>query len=195
MHVVLIGLRGVGKSTVGPLLARRLSAAGAGALGVPMRVPMSVPCSVPFWDLDDLVLRRLGATSVRAIFDTSGEATWRAGESDAIDAIHTAPLAPSVIALGGGAPMVPAIANLLDKARARRAITVVHLACPLATLARRLGAAPGDRSSITGRGVVEELETLSALRTPTYQRLADVTIDADASADEVVERVARAVRA
>lgn len=80
-HIVLCGLSGAGKSTVGPLLARRLGRS--------------------FVDVDRLVEAAAGC-SIREIFAREGEAAFRSRERAAvIDAL--ARRSPAVVALGGGA--------------------------------------------------------------------------------------------
>lgn len=83
--VVLVGLPGAGKSTVGPLLAAHLG--------------------WMFVDLDDEIEREAGRT-VAAIFDAEGESGFRARERAATrQAAHNA---PCVIAAGGGWMVDPA---------------------------------------------------------------------------------------
>ena len=77
--IVLVGLPGSGKSTVGPLLARRLGAV--------------------FVDLDRAIESRAGK-SVARIFEEDGEAAFRALESRLGAEVLAGP--PSVLAPGGG---------------------------------------------------------------------------------------------
>jgi len=143
----------------------------------------------PFIDLDDIVLRRLGAESVREIFSERGEAAWRVGEGDALLALLDAPLADSIIALGGGAPMIANVAQRLTEARDLGNITIVFLTCDTSVALLRLTAAPGDRASLTGRGVVDELESLAEARVPRYRELCDFEVDANDAPDTVVARI------
>lgn len=169
-HVLLIGLRGAGKSTVGQSLARRFE--------------------MPFHDLDELVLRRLEARSVRSVFEREGEAVWRAAELDALAAFLAAPVAPSVLALGGGAPMVPGIASLVEQARSEGRVVVIHLRVDPSTAAQRLSRDPGDRTSITGAGLIEELAALHEARDGRYRSLSDLSVDAgDGDPEAVAERL------
>lgn len=169
-HCILIGLRGVGKTTVGRLLAERLDR--------------------PFHDLDDLALASLRATSVRDVFATRGEPAWRSAEREAFDAAITDADRPLVLALGGGAPMIDALATRLRDLALRGAADVVLLECPAEIAAERLGRDPGDRPSITGRGIVEELATLLAERIERYRAVATLRVDvADADPAEAVRRV------
>jgi shikimate kinase len=80
-HVVLCGLSGAGKSTVGALLAAALGR--------------------PFVDIDAVVEREAGVP-VRTIFSRDGEPAFRQRERAAAARALAAP-PPAVIALGGGA--------------------------------------------------------------------------------------------
>jgi shikimate kinase len=80
-HVVLVGLMGVGKSTVGRRLAKELQR--------------------PFADVDEQVELQVGLT-IPAIFRTHGEARFRQVEADVLADLLGRP-APLVVAAGGGA--------------------------------------------------------------------------------------------
>lgn len=115
-RVVLVGLPGVGKSTVGAALAD--------ALGV------------DFVDLDGVVASRCGASAAE-LLRTRGEAAFRELESDALDAVLDADT-DAVVATGGGTVES-------ERARDRLAAEplVVELTAPLPTLLGRLDG--GDR--------------------------------------------------
>lgn len=87
--VALVGLRGAGKTTVGRLLAGLVK--------------------LPFIDTDEAVEAEAGQ-SIRQIFETEGEAGFRARERRAIQAATSG--GPAVIAVGGGAVEDPA--NVAD---------------------------------------------------------------------------------
>lgn len=171
-HVLLIGLRAAGKST----LARRLSAAlGGDAI-----------------DLDDETRRVLGFASVREAFAAVGETRFREAESSALARVLAGPA--SIVALGGGTPTAPGAATLLAEARAQGRACIVFLDPPLSALAARLAADAGDRPSLTGRGVVEEIAELASRRRPLYGELADIVIATTTESEEEVQAVAAAVR-
>lgn len=79
-NIVLIGMSGCGKTTVGKLLAQRLG--------------------MPFVDVDDFIQQRQGAT-VKQIFDRHGEAYFRSLEGKACNELASKP--NTVISTGGGA--------------------------------------------------------------------------------------------
>lgn len=165
--VVLMGLRGSGKSTVGALLAGRLG--------------------VPFVDLDDRTLealrrahpdQRFGA--VADAWRALGEPAFRAAERDALRAALGE--GRVVLALGGGTPTAPGAPALLESAK-RTGATIFYLRAEPALLRERL-AASGEgakRPSLTGRGTLEEIEAVFAARDPLYRSLRTLEIDAGAA--------------
>jgi len=78
-HIYIIGFMGSGKSTMGPVLARKMDR--------------------PFYDLDDLIEEEQGRT-ISEIFESQGEEHFRKLESDTL--VQTLPSEPCVMALGGG---------------------------------------------------------------------------------------------
>lgn len=171
-HVLLIGLRASGKSTLGAALAARLG--------------------VGFVDLDDRTARELGFDAAGDAFSAAGEAAFRDAESRALRAACEA--APCVIALGGGTPTAPGAAAFVGLLRADGRAVVVHLDPPLATLEARLRADAGNRPSLTGRGVVAEIEEIARQRRPLYAALADFVFTGEVDADAAVRALGDAVR-
>lgn len=171
-HVLLIGLRASGKSTLGAALA-----AGLG---------------VGFTDLDDLTARELGFVSAGDALRASGEAVFRESEARALRAACEDP--PCVIALGGGTPTAPGAAAFIESLRRDGRAIVVHLDPPLPTLEARLRASTGNRPSLTGRGVVEEIEELARRRQPLYAALADFTFAGEVDAESVLRALGDGVR-
>lgn len=113
----LVGFMGVGKSTVGQRLARRML--------------------WNFLDLDTLVERHTGLR-VAEIFGRRGEGAFREAESHCLAQAVLKPR--TVLALGGGAWESAGNRRL---ARARG--VSVWLDCPLAVIRERLGAAADER--------------------------------------------------
>ncbi|HIF91912.1 MAG TPA: shikimate kinase [Myxococcales bacterium] len=159
--IYLVGLMGVGKSTVGARLAQRLG-----------RI---------FIDTDQEVERKANRT-IAEIFEADGEARFRELEAEAIRA---AEMDGAVIALGGGAVAEPgAIERLLESGE------VIFLSADPAVLIRRIGD-PESRPKLAGLDRAAQIETLAALleeRLPFYRK-AGREIDADGDVNEVVDRI------
>lgn len=108
-RIVLIGMRGAGKSTVGRRLAWGLS--------------------VPFYDTDRMIEKQAGM-KIPEIFGTYGEAGFRQCEREVIAALGGE---DAVIATGGGVVLDPQ--NVLAL---RRGSTVIYLQAPVSVLAARV---------------------------------------------------------
>lgn len=160
--IALVGLMGVGKSSVG----RRL----ASAIGLPFR------------DADAEVEAAAGR-SVSEIFETLGEAAFRDGERRVISRLLEGP--PHVLATGGGAFMNPETRSLI-KARA----ISVWLKADLVTLARRIGR-KDSRPLLAGKDPLEVLRAQAEARYPFYAE-ADLTVETHDTAHLVtVDQVIR----
>ncbi len=149
-HVVLVGLPGVGKSTVGRAVADRLKRG--------------------FIDLDTHIERSFGKT-VSRIFKEDGEAVFRKTEADVSAAV--AQLAPSVIAPGGGWVLnSPAVAHLLGSSR------IIYLRVTPDAAIRRMGRGIRRRPLLTGAD--DPYEAMSAIyeaRKARYEQCAQLTVE------------------
>ncbi len=156
MNIILMGLRGCGKSTAGRLLAARLKR--------------------PFIDLDDVTPLELGARTVAEAWTKHGEIEFRRAEIMAL----TNALARDrqVIALGGGTPTAPGAPALLEQFAAAGRAVIVYLRAPAEVLRDRLrSASNAHRPSLTGLGVLEEIEGVLAHRDPIYRELAQHVVE------------------
>ena len=160
-HLVLIGLMGAGKSTVGRRCARRLDRS--------------------FVDTDEVVVTNAGV-GIDEIFERGGEAHFRELERAAVADVCASP-APLVIACGGGAVLDP------DNRRALRAAgIVVWLRAPAATLATRVG--DGSSRPLLREGPATALARLERVREPAYEASAHYIVDTgDRDIDEVADAV------
>ncbi|MSR04173.1 MAG: shikimate kinase [Phycisphaerales bacterium] len=175
VRVVLIGLRGSGKTTLGSLLAKRLH--------------------TQFIDLDDVTVADSGQASVTAMFRSVGEPAFRAAECAALDHVLSSPsTSGAVIALGGGTPTAPAARALLESARAAGTIRIILLEAPPETLGARLTNNPGDRPLLAGASFAEEALLLGEARLPMYRTLADAVVSSGGHATASVEMLERAAR-
>jgi shikimate kinase len=157
-HVILVGLMGAGKSTVGPLVAALLAR--------------------PFVDTDELVEASTGRT-VGEIFATDGESAFRPLERVAVADACASP-DPLVIACGGGAVLDPENRRALGNGG-----VVVWLRASPSRLAARV-ADEGGRPLLAGGSAVETLERLETTRADSYRAVADVIVDTDALDPETV---------
>ncbi len=146
--IVLIGLMGVGKTTVGRRLAQALDC--------------------PFKDADEEIEKAAGR-SVSEIFKDFGEAGFREGERKVIARLLEEP--PMVLALGGGAFVDPDTRALV-KARA----CSVWLKADVSTLVQRVGRRD-TRPLLRDRDPKIVLSELLEKRTPAYAE-ADLHVDA-----------------
>jgi shikimate kinase len=165
-HLVLIGMMGAGKTTVGSRLARVLDR--------------------PFIDSDVQVERRTART-VREIFETDGEAAYRALESEAL-AEALASEEPAVIAAAGGT-----ILDLNNRRRMKEFGTVVFLEAAPESLLSRVGGQ--DHRPLLGENPAAVLAQMDVDRRALYEGTADLVVDvSDRSPDEVVASILEAVR-
>jgi shikimate kinase len=163
--IALVGLMGVGKTSLGKRLAAVLG--------------------LPFRDADDEIERAAGR-SVSEIFAERGESEFRAGERRVIARLLDDP--PHVLATGGGAFAQPETRALLKE----RAITI-WLRADIAVLARRV-ARKDTRPLLSGKDPVAVLTALAETRYPAYAE-ADLVIDTDANSQAAtVEMVLSALR-
>ena len=155
--IALMGLRGAGKSTLGPLLAERLA--------------------VPFHELDRLI-EETSALALSEIFEMHGESYYREAERAALRSL-IARGTPAVVAVSGGIVTDPEAFALLK----RDTLLVWVKATPELHLARV--EAQGDFRPIRNRpNVMAELKALLHARLPLY-RQAPIVVDTAAAPPEV----------
>ena len=164
--ITLVGLMGVGKTTIGRRLANRLSR--------------------PFLDADAEVEAAAGRT-VAEIFADFGESAFRDGERKVIARLLDEPK-PVVLALGGGAFM-DADTRAVIKQRA----TSIWLRADIDTLFERVMRKPGQRPLLETDDPRAVLQRLHDERAPVYAQ-ADIVVDSDSGSHDVtVQRVIEAL--
>jgi shikimate kinase len=155
-HLVLVGLPGCGKSSVGQQVAESLGA--------------------PLFDIDSLLVREMGMP-VEQIFGMVGEQRFREMEQKAVLAAVAAE-EPAVIVPGGGWAAQPGQMH-----GAREFALLIYLRCQPSTAAKR--ADQGEtRPLLEGTDPVERMRKLLELREPFY-KLADFEVSADRRTEEV----------
>jgi shikimate kinase len=167
--VVLIGLRGAGKTTLGRRLAESLGRS--------------------FQDLDERALAGCPESTVQAVFDTRGEAAWREAEATAFGEALSEGI--DILALGGGAPMVEAIDAALETGRANGRVRVIWLDAEDSVLAERIGAHDHHRPPLLAGApdAAAETRAVRARRGPTFARLADVTLDTGGDPENLLQEL------
>jgi shikimate kinase len=165
--LVLVGLMGSGKSTIGRRLASRLH--------------------LPFADSDHEIEEAAGL-SITEIFDKYGEAEFRDGERRVISRLIDG--TPKVIATGGGAFMNDETRQLiLDRA------TAIWLDADVDVLVERVARRAGSRPLLNGTDPRAKLLALAKVRNPVYA-LAPVHIRSrplphDAAVDAILKALGR----
>lgn len=164
--VVLVGLMGAGKTSIGRLLAARIG--------------------LDFIDADTEIEAAAGAT-IEEIFALEGEAVFRSGERRVIARLLAGPA--RVIATGGGAFMDPA-----TRAEVHAHGVSVWLKADLDTLVRRT-ARRGGRPLLATGAPRDVLARLMDERYPVYAE-ADITVETgDEGPEQVADRVLAALEA
>lgn len=165
--VVLVGMPGCGKSSIGRRLAARWN--------------------LPFVDADTEIERAAGI-SISEIFARYGEAHFREGERRVISRLLAEGAGPIVLATGGGAYHDPRTRAAVRESGA----VAVWLKCRLPVLLRRV-AGREHRPMFQNADPREVLERLMTQRHPSYAE-ADLTIScSDESPEVTTRRVAEAV--
>jgi shikimate kinase len=162
--IVLIGLRGTGKTTVGRLLAEKLS--------------------LPFCDADVELEARAGK-SIREIFETDGEAHFRDLESEILQELLQR--GSAVVAAGGGV-----VLRETNRQCLRAAQRVIWLTADADTLWQRLqsdDATWARRPNLIAGGRTE-IEELLRQRESLYRACADLNVNtAGRSPGEIVDEI------
>jgi shikimate kinase len=165
--IVLVGMMGVGKSSVGRRLATRLA--------------------IPFVDADAEIEKAAGM-SIADIFARHGEAYFRSGEARVIARLLES--GPQVLATGGGA-FINADTRALMKLKG----VSIWLRAEVDVLLRRTGKRRNDRPLLQTADPAETLRELLAEREPTYA-LADLTVQSrEVAHDAIVSDILTALDA
>lgn len=164
--IVLVGMMGVGKSSIGRRLAARLG--------------------VPFVDADSEIEKAAGM-SIADIFARHGEADFRSGEARVIARLLDG--GPQVLATGGGAIM-----NADTRAAIKAKGVSIWLSAEFDVLMRRINKRKNDRPLLQTADPAATLRELLAAREPAYAQ-ADLTVQSrevphDAIVSEIMTSLA-----
>ncbi len=168
MHVILIGYRASGKTSVGRQLTSVLG--------------------LPFFDVDDATCERIGCDSIAQIWEEHGEPYWREHEVQATADLCRGP--DCIISLGGGTLMQQVARQAVEDCHAVR----IYLQCDPEEIDRRIS---GDsrseqtRPSLTNLGGgLEEIVSVLEVRDPVYRAVADHVLDVtELSIEQITSKV------
>jgi len=164
-NIFLIGLMGVGKSTIGRKLADRLGKT--------------------FLDCDREIEDRTGVT-IELIFEIEGEEGFRRREAAMLEELTAR--SDVVIATGGGAVLWPE-----NRERLKERGMIVYLNAPAKVLARRTQT-DKKRPLLQTEDRLARLTELLREREPFYLEIADVIINTDdLPMKKVVDRICRSL--
>ncbi len=152
INVILVGMPGCGKSTVGKLVAESLHR--------------------PFYDADEEIFNATGRTPSEIITE-DGERAFRLVETEVLTSLCKE--SGTVIATGGGAVTIPENKDII-----RQNSAVIFLERDIAIL-------PKD-----GRPLSTDLKAMYEKRMPMYLEFSHKTVDGNADAKVVADRVLRA---
>ena len=158
-NIYLLGFMGVGKSTIGKLLAEKLSR--------------------QFFDIDDLIVESTGK-QITKIFKENGDEHFRQLESDALKSV--AEEKNTVISCGGGIVMKNDNMKIISETGIS-----VFLSAAIDTLIERIGNST-ERPLLNGLSDEEKFEIIKetvALRLPKYLS-ADLTLDTNDKTPELI---------
>ena len=155
--IVLVGMMGVGKSSIGRRLAARLA--------------------VPFVDADAEIEKAAGM-SISDIFARHGEADFRSGEARVIARLLDG--APQVLATGGGALM-----NAGTRAAIKDKGVSIWLNAEFDVLIRRINKRKNERPMLQTADPAATLRELLVAREPIYAK-ADITIQSREAPHEAI---------
>ncbi len=166
-HVILIGYRGVGKTTIGQLLGTRLQC--------------------PFHDSDREIVNDTGL-SIPEIFKEKGEDYFRRLEKQVIQRLCQIS-DPIILSTGGGAVLSSVNRELMS-----RYGTIVLLTAPENTIYQRIYEDP-NRPALTSHDLKREIHEVLKVRNPLYQSLQDLIINTEShSPDDAVTRILEYIR-
>jgi shikimate kinase len=163
--VVLVGLMGSGKTSVGRSLAAHLG--------------------LRWSDLDQILTKRYGP--IPRQFTRDGEAKFRSREAALLaQALRRG----GVLSTGGGV-----VLKAGNRARLRRHATVYLQAAPVVLAKRLKGSGTASRPLLNGRPLLPRLRQLSAERGPFYRECAAFQVKAGmGSPAQVATRIARRLK-
>ncbi|MBI9112495.1 shikimate kinase AroL [Maridesulfovibrio ferrireducens] len=165
--IFLVGPRACGKTTVGRAVAKGLQ--------------------FDFYDSDALIVEKAGC-EISTFVEANGWEAFRDLESDVFKSLSE--IERAVVSCGGGIVVREKNFEILKKG------FTVYLKTDVDTLVQRLSANPehGQRPSLTGKSLMEEISEILEAREKLYSGCAAVTVDGAGSVQEICERIVGAFK-
>jgi shikimate kinase len=160
-HIILIGYRCTGKTSVGRKVAEKQE--------------------LPFYDTDQMIAGRLGKT-IKAWVEEKGWSSFRQEEKAVIRDLSSS--APGIISLGGGAVMDPE-----NSERLRQMGLTVWLTADIGTVLTRMKSDPhnlDNRPPLSDKDWETEIKDLMIQRSPVYRQSSNFSIETDGKTVEAV---------
>lgn len=170
-HLILIGFKHAGKTTLGENLSERLHR--------------------PFVDLDNEILQQHSSTcgnesSCREILNKHGEDFFRTLENSALEEVLSREQ-PFVLALGGGTPLLEQNQKLLKD------LQIVHVKAPRSVVFERIMINGKPAFFPEEEDAFDHFQKLWAKRLPVFEELAEITVNNEGTievlADEVLSKL------
>ena len=162
MNIILIGMRGSGKTTVGKLLSERLL--------------------MPFYDLDSIMAAKEGMP-IAEVVAKKGWDYFRDKESEITEAISGP--ANAIISTGGG--VILREKNIIALQKHGK---FVYLKTSIDMMIKRIGEGSGRPPLTAQQTVTDEIKQVLFEREPLYQKIANITVETDTKTiQEVVNEI------
>ncbi|MBX9598451.1 MAG: shikimate kinase [Burkholderiales bacterium] len=150
-NIIIVGITGVGKTTIGKFLAERLDK--------------------QFIDLDKYIEQTCGV-DIPTIFELEGENGFRDRETFALNQIMSE-ADDYVLSLGGGCVIRPENRQIIT----RQKNLVVQLVADLDIIVERLSRSPNKRPLLFNQNLKQKIESLFEERREFYKIVSDITIN------------------
>ena len=161
MNIVLCGMMGAGKTSVG--------------------IRLSELTGMRWYDTDDLITQKYG--SIPSIFEFYGEARFRELETEIVHSVANED--NCVVSTGGGCVLKPENAAAFKAGGGK----IVLLKVDIGVVFDRTGHT-GDERPLLKNTSFEKMRSLLEFRTPIYEGCADITVDTNGlSIDEVARKI------
>ena len=161
--IALVGYRGCGKTTIGQQVAAQIGHR--------------------FVDLDVVIEKQLGEP-ISQYFATHGEAAFRQVEQEQLILVLENPR-DLVLSTGGGC-IIRAENRAILRAKSD---LVIYIEVAVENLQKRLSLNHGDRPSLTGASVVDEVPRILPLREPLYRAVSQRVVDGNGPVTAVTSAI------